>query len=233
MTQRRVSNHILARLAQTDPDVFARVLHDLHPVALQQGETLATGTADGGGVVHFVESGVISMVGDARSGASVELALVGREGVVGLSDVLGRHTPPYRLTVQVAGLAYRVHADVIRDHVFSCRGLHDPLLEYTQAVIAQLAQSVICSRFHTSVQRLARWLLLTAERAESNELHLTHEMLAHMVGAPRSAVTQAAAQLRAAGTIEYQRGLITLRNRARLRKQACECYAALSQQIAT
>ena len=223
----RVRNHILRQLAESDPAVFQRILSELQPAALQQGVQLMRGT-DETEHVYFIESGVVSMVGDARDGSSVELAIVGREGVIGFGDLLGRHITPYRVTVQVPGLAYRVNADVVRDQVFSCRGLHDPLLEYMQSVIVQLTQSVICSRFHTSVQRLARWLLLTAERAESGELHLTHEMLAQMVGVPRSAVTQAASQLRAARTIDYQRGLITITNASRLRKQACECYQALS-----
>jgi CRP-like cAMP-binding protein len=227
VTEPHVRNHILRHLAQSDRPVFDRILAELQPTALHQGMPLSSANDDAD-VVHFIESGVVSMVGDARNGASVELAIIGREGVIGINDLLGRHITPYRVTVQVPGVAYTVKADVVRDHVFSCRGLHDPLLEYMQSVIVQLTQSVICSRFHTSVQRLARWLLLTAERAERGDLRLTHEMLAQMVGVPRSAVTQAAAQLRTSGTIDYQRGLITIKSLPRLKKQACECYQALS-----
>lgn len=222
-----VRNHVLRKLAREDPQVYDELSAGLQPVALHRGAQLA-GPSEKSDSVYFIEEGVVSMVGDARNGSTVEVAVVGVEGVAGLSALLGARPVSYRLTVQIAGLAYRAPGKLIRHHLFGCRALHDPLLEHTQAMIMQLTQSVICSRFHTATERLARWLLLSAERAETRELPLTHEVLAQMVGVPRSAVTQAASSLRAAGIIEYARGQIVLRNLPRLKKKACECYELLT-----
>lgn len=223
----RVRNHVLRKLAREDPSVYEELTAGLQPVALHRGVQLA-GPGEKSESVYFIEEGVISMIGDARNGATVEVAVVGVEGIAGLSALLGSRPVPYRLTVQIAGLAYRAPGKLIRHHLFGCRALHDPLLEHTQSMILQLTQSVICSRFHTATQRLARWLLLSAERAGTRELPLTHEVLAQMVGAPRSAVTHAASALRSEGIIEYARAQIVLRNLPRLEKKACECYELLT-----
>jgi hypothetical protein len=110
----------------------------------------------------------------------------------------------------------------------ACTTLHGLLMDYAQHIVHQLAQSALCNRFHTSVQRLARWLLLTAERAEATQLELTHEFMAQMVGAPRSAVSEAAAALRTKRIIEYRRGVVTIRSMGKLEKVACECFEAVS-----
>jgi CRP-like cAMP-binding protein len=224
--QERVRNSVLKALAVSDPDTFRQLVDELEPVSLHRGVDLTR--AEDAKAVYFIESGVVSMLGESSDGASVEVAIVGREGVVGLAEILGANGTTHRLTVQLPGLAYRSPAETVREHVFTCRALHEPLLQFTQAIIAQLTQSVICSRFHSAQQRLARWLLLTAERAETLELPLTHETLAEMVGAPRSAVSAAASALREDGLVQYSRGLIELRNVAKLRRRACECYAVLS-----
>jgi CRP-like cAMP-binding protein len=177
--------------------------------------------------VYFVDSGVVSLVAGTRNGNSVEVAVIGREGVAGLTDVLGQRPLPYRFVVQYPGLAYRAPKAVITAHIHACTALHELLMEYAQFLMHQLAQSAVCARFHTSAQRLARWLLLTAQRAESNEFPLTHDLAAQMVGAPRSAVTQAASALREGGMIEYHRGVVTIRNAKRLQKASCECFDAL------
>ena len=220
-------NHVLQKLARADRAVYERLLGDLQPTPLERGALLPT-SRDRTEWVYFVESGIVSLVAGTSSGQSLEVALVGREGVAGFSDALGGHRLPYRLTVQLPGLAYRIGTNIIRDHVFSCTALHELLMAYSQFLIHQLTQSAVCSRFHTSVQRLARWLLLTSERAGTEHLRLTHDVVAQMVGAPRSAVTQAAAELRRKGIIEYQRGLITIRNVKRLHRSSCECFDAVS-----
>jgi CRP-like cAMP-binding protein len=135
---------------------------------------------------------------------------------------------PYRLVVQLPGLAYRAPKDLIREHILSCSALHELLMNYSQRVMHQLAQSAVCNRFHSSVQRLARWLLLTAERADTTRFELTHEFVAQMVGAPRSAVTECALTLREKGIIDYRRGVLTIRNIKRLHKIACECFDIVS-----
>jgi CRP-like cAMP-binding protein len=178
--------------------------------------------------VYFVDSGVVSLVATTRAGSSVEVALVGREGVAGLGDALGTQPLPYSLVVQLSGLAYRVPRDVIREHILSCSALHELLMDCSQRMMHQLAQSALCNRFHTSVQRLARWLLLTAERADTTRFELTHEFVAQMVGAPRSAVSESASTLRHKGIIDYRRGVLTIRNVKRLHTIACECFDAVS-----
>jgi CRP-like cAMP-binding protein len=120
---------------------------------------------------------------------------------------------------------------IIREHIMSCSALHELLMDYSQRVMHQLAQSALCNRFHTSVQRLAKWLLLTAERADTNRFELTHEFVAQMVGAPRSAVSESASTLRARGIIDYRRGVLTIRNKKRLRKIACECVDVVSPSV--
>jgi CRP-like cAMP-binding protein len=179
--------------------------------------------------VYFIDSGVVSMVASTRSGNSVEVALVGREGVAGLTDALGSKPLPYGLMVQLPGLAYRAPKTVIREHILSCSALHELLMDYSQRVMHQLAQSAVCNRFHTSVQRLAKWLLLTGERADTNRFELTHELVAQMVGAPRSTVTEALSTLRERGIIDYRRGVLTIRHSKRLHKVACECFDVVSQ----
>jgi CRP-like cAMP-binding protein len=178
--------------------------------------------------LYFIESGVVSLVATTRTGNSVEVALIGREGVAGIADALGRQPLPYGLIVQLPGLAYRAPKALIREHILSCSALHELLMDYSQRVMHQLAQSALCNRFHTSVQRLARWLLLTAERADTNRFELTHEFVAQMVGATRSAVSESASALRDKGIIDYRRGVLTIRNAQRLHKFSCECFDAVS-----
>jgi len=220
-------NLLLAEFARVSPDAYEKFLQDVDQVALKRGAVLGlANTATE--FVYFVESGVVSLVASTRSGQSLEVAVVSREGVAGIADALGQHPFPYGWIVQLPGAALRVPRRVVHDHVLSCSDLHQLLMAYSQLVMHQLAQSAICNRFHTSVQRLARWLVLTAEHAESQRLELTHEYLAQMVGAPRSAVTAAASALRKDGAIDYSRGVVTICSERRLRKAACECYEALS-----
>ena len=129
--------------------------------------------------------------------------------------------------VQLSGIACRAPTGVVRNHILSCCALHELLMAYSQLVMHQVAQPAVCNRFHSSVQRLSRWLLLTAERAETNRFELTHGLVAQMVGAPRS-MTQAAARLRSKGIIDYRRGVMTIRNGKKLQKMSCECFDAVS-----
>lgn len=211
-----------------DPDVFGRLMQQLEPYPLQRGGLLGAARAHVG-FIYFIDSGVVSLVAETRTGSSVDVALVGCEGVAGIADALGRRPLPYRLVVQLPGLAYRAPHQVIRDHIMSCSSLHGLLMDYSQSVMHQLAQSALCNRFHTSEQRLARWLLLTAERANTKRFELTHELVAQMVGAPRSAVSESASMLRDQGIIDYRRGVLTILSTSRLQKVSCECFDAVSQ----
>jgi CRP-like cAMP-binding protein len=224
----RTENHVLRELARSDRRVFTRLAEELEPYALQAGTVLGAPRVIAE-FVYFVESGIVSLVASTRNGSSVGIALVGREGAAGIADALGSQPLPYGLVVQLPGLAYRAPKAVIREHILSCSALHELLMDYSQRVMHQLAQSALCNRFHTSVQRLASWLLLTAERADTRRFELTHEFVAQMVGAPRSAVSASASTLRAKGIIDYRRGVLTIRNPKRLHALACECFDALSQ----
>lgn len=228
MEPERPSNLVLRDLARLEPRVFRELAADLEPFALQRGSILGTPhiVAD---YIYFIDSGIVSLVASTRAGNSVEVALIGREGVAGIADALGSQALPYGLVVQLPGLAYRAPKALIRDHILKCSALHELLMDYSQRVMHQLAQSALCNRFHTSVQRLARWLLLTAERADTNRFELTHEFVAQMVGAPRSAVSESASALRDKGIIDYRRGVLTIRNPRRLHAFACECFEAVSQ----
>jgi CRP-like cAMP-binding protein len=227
VTAEHMRNRILRELARLSPEGFASFADLLEPVALARGGVIGAPRLRAE-YAHFVEAGIVSLVASTRSGRSLEVAIVGDEGVAGIADALGQHPLPYTWVVQVPGLAYRVPTRVLREHILSCSELHELLMNYSQEVMHQLAQSALCNRFHTSVQRLARWLLMTAERARTNQLELTHEYVAQMVGVPRSAVTMAAADLRAQNIIDYRRGIVTIRNAERLRKKACECFVGVS-----
>ena len=224
----RTRNHVLRRLAASDPAVFASLYAELEPLALERAAVLGAARTRSDWT-YFIESGIVSLVAGTTDGNSIEVALVGREGVAGIADVLGDRPLPYRLVVQLPGLAYRAPKDVIREHIFSCNTLHTLLMAYSQEMMHQLAQSAVCNRFHTSVQRLSRWLLLTAQRAETNRFELTHEFVAQMVGAPRSAVSESAAVLRQKKIIDYRRGVLTIRNLKRLRAVSCECIDAFAE----
>jgi CRP-like cAMP-binding protein len=227
VTPDRIRNTLLVELSKTDRRVFQQLMDALDPHPMQRGAVLGSVRALSE-FAYFIDSGVVSLVAHTRTGSSVEVALVGREGVAGIADALGSLPLPYGLVVQLPGLAYRAPKALIREHIMSCSALHELLMNYSQRVMHQLAQSAVCNRFHTSVQRLARWLLLTAERAETSRFELTHELLAQMVGAPRSAVSHAASTLRDKGIIDYRRGVLTIRNTARLHKVACECFDVVS-----
>ena len=179
--------------------------------------------------MYFVEAGVISIVGRSRDGRAIELAMVGNDSASGAPHVLGPATMPFENVVQIGGSAYRLRTREA-EAMLSNAPWRNALALAAQATMRQLGQATVCGRFHTAVQRLSRWLLLTAERMETLELPLTHEILAQMTGAPRSAVTVTAGELREAGIIDYRRAVVTIRSEARLRRKACECFAVLSRE---
>jgi CRP-like cAMP-binding protein len=174
---------------------------------------------------YFLRSGVVAYVGATTLGGSIARAVVGREGMAGAYPTLGEGEVACHLVVQVGGRALRAPLDEVRRRVLACGDLHSLVLRRLQSLTMQFAQSGVCNRFHTARQRLARWLLLTLERTDTTSLGLTHEFMAQMVGGPRPAVTQAAGELRSVGATEYQRATLTVIDRQRLEREACECYA--------
>src|SRR5262245_53827685 len=214
------ANAILDGLNTREADTLQASARD---VPLERGAVIAD-LGEPAPYVYFPTRGVLSLVGSTSGGATVEVAVVGNEGVASLSAALGGDWLPYRILTQVPGRAIRVPTEIVSSVLIQCGDLNQRMLDYAQQLIAQVAQSAVCNRFHNARQRLARWLLMTADRAGTNELPLTHEFISSMVGGPRSAVTEAAAELRQAGSIDYRRGLITVCSHDRLRAQACECY---------
>jgi CRP-like cAMP-binding protein len=223
----RIRNRVLRQLAQADREVYVELMNELEPHPMERGTWLSAPRSVAE-FIYFVDSGVVSLLATTRNGNSVEVGLVGREGVAGISEALGTLPLPYGLVVQLSGLTYRAPKQVIRQHILSCSALHTLLMDYSQLVMHQLAQSALCNRFHSSVQRLARWLLLTAERADTHRFELTHEFVAQMIGVPRSAVSESASTLRDRGAIDYRRGVLAIRNLKRLHKAACECFDMVS-----
>jgi CRP-like cAMP-binding protein len=173
---------------------------------------------------YFLLSGVVSLLASTAQGESVEVAVVGSEGIIGLPIVLDSDTAPYEVMVLVSGGACRIRADILRAEFQRGAALHDLLLQYTHSLLAEVAQSAVCHRFHTSSQRLSRWLLMARDRVDSDSLELTQDSLAYVLGIQRTYVNAAALELQNAGLIRYRHGKITILNRERLKRAACDCY---------
>ena len=181
--------------------------------------------------VYFPTTCIVSFLSETEDGAAIEVGMIGMEGVAGHSSAVG-FSPPYRAIVQVAGDAIRVPGRTFRA-VFDQRdGLHDLLVRFVIVFTAQVAQSVVCNRFHHVEERLARWLLLTHDRVGSNTLKLTQEFISHMLGTRRASVTVAAGMLQEAGIIDYKRGRVTIIDRRKLEAASCECYPFIRGELA-
>ena len=174
--------------------------------------------------VYFPTTSIVSLLYVMEDGASAEIAVVGNEGILGISLFMGGETTPSRAVVQSAGYGYRLKAQLLKDE-FNLNGptMH-LLLKYTQALITQMSQTAVCNRHHSIDQQLCRWLLLSLDRLESNELTMTQELIANMLGVRREGVTEAAGKLQKLGLINYSRGHIKVLDRAGVEKKCCECY---------
>jgi len=177
--------------------------------------------------VYFPLSGATSLIMALRSGETVEIGTVGNEGVVGLALFMGGETTPSRALVQSPGYAFRLKGSLLKREFERAGALQYLLLRYTQALITQMAQTAVCNRHHGLEQQLCRWLLLSLDRLCSNELTLTEELIANMLGVGHEGVIEAAGKLQAAGLIHYGRGKITVRDRAQLEARVCECYGVV------
>lgn len=219
-------NHLLAALPA---DAYARLLPELTPIAMPLGWVLHE---SGGhpGYLYFPTHCIVSLLYVTESGASMEVGLAGNEGLVGISLFLGGGTTTSRAVVESAGAGYRIREGVLRRE-FETRGaLHRLALCYTQALIAQMAQTVVCNRHHAVDQQLSRRLLLSLDRRPGNELTVTQEQIASTLGVRRESVTGAAGRLQAAGLIRYARGHITVLDRSGLEQRACECYGVVRKE---
>jgi CRP-like cAMP-binding protein len=180
--------------------------------------------------VYFPTSSIISLLYVMENGASAEIAVVGNEGLVGISLFMGGESTPSRAVVQSAGHGFRLKAQLLKDEFNRAGPVLHLLLRYTQALITQMAQTAVCNRHHSLDQQLCRWLLLSLDRLQGNELVMTQELIANMLGVRREGVTEAALKLQQAGLISYARGHITVRDRAGLEKRTCECYAVVKRE---
>jgi CRP-like cAMP-binding protein len=216
-------NGIVASLPAAD---LERWETNLEPVAMPLGQVLY----EPGALVshaYFPTTAVVSLLYVTESGASAEVAAVGREGIVGISLFMGGGSTPSRAVVQSAGEGLRMPGAVLREEFARSGTVRMALLRYTQALIAQMAQIAVCNRHHTIDQQLCRWLLLSLDRRPSNELIVTQEMISHMLGVRREGVTEAALALQRANLISYRRGHITVLDRAALEHRSCECYGVV------
>jgi CRP-like cAMP-binding protein len=180
--------------------------------------------------IYFPTDSIVSLLYVLADGASAEIAVVGNEGAIGVALFMGGETTPSRAIVQSAGCAYRLTGARLK-HEFGRHGqLLHVLLRYTQSLITQMAQTAVCNRHHSVDQQLCRWLLLSLDRLSSNELRMTQELIANMLGVRREGVTEAAGKLQREGVIRYSRGHITVLDRVRLEALSCECYAVVKKE---
>jgi len=221
-------NHLLAVLPATE---FERLSPHLQLVPMPLGEALYE---SGGRLQHvyFPTTSIVSLLYVMADGASAEIAVVGNEGILGISLFMGGETTPSRAVVQSAGHGYRLEAQLLKQE-FNRPGavLQILLLRYTQALITQMAQTAVCNRHHSVEQQLCRWLLLSLDRLPTRELTMTQELIANMLGVRREGVTEAAGNLQRAGLIRYSRGHITVLDRPRLEQEVCECYAVVKKEF--
>lgn len=216
-------NRILAALPAAD---YARLLPDLEFVEMPLGWTMSE-SGDHVSFLHFPTSGIVSLIYALEDGSSSEIALVGNEGMVGISIFMGGESMPSSTEVQSAGNAYRLSRKVMkREFALGGRLQHLALL-YTQALICQTSQTAVCNQHHELDQALCRWLLMSADRLHDNELMVTQEMIANLLGVRRPSVTLGLGQLQADGLISTSRGQVTLVDRPGLEKRVCECYAVV------
>lgn len=221
-------NHILAALPTAE---FEALAAHLELVPMRLGEILY-GPGTQLRHAYFPTTSIVSLHYVTGSGASAETAGVGNEGIVGISLFMGGDTTPSSAVVQTAGHAYRLERRLLKQE-FNRGGLMQRLLlRYTQALITQMSQTAACNRHHSVEQQLCRWLLLTLDRLPSNELIMTQDLVASMLGVRREAITEAAGKLQRAGFIRYRRGHISVLERSGLEAGACECYAVVKKELA-
>jgi CRP-like cAMP-binding protein len=221
-----IGNHLLDVLPQAD---FERWHPFLEEINLPLGQVLY----ESGGTlshVYFPTTAIVSLLYVMENGASAEIAVVGNEGLVGISLFMGGESTPNRAVVQSAGRGFRLRSQPLKQEFERAGLVMHLLLRYTQALITQMAQTAACNRHHTLHQQLCRWLLLSLDRLQGDELVMTQELIGNMLGVRREGVTEAASELQRQGLIRYARGRITVLDRPGLEKQTCECYGVVKQE---
>jgi len=219
-------NHLLIALPSEESQRWSPLLESIHmplgSVLYEPGGTLSH--------VYFPTTSIVSLLYVMENGASAEIAVVGNEGVVGISLFMGGESTPSRAVVQSAGNGLRLRASVMKEEFNRAGPVLHLMLRYTQALITQMAQTAVCNRHHSLDQQLCRWLLLSLDRLQGNELVMTQELIANMLGVRREGVTEGALKLQHAGLISYSRGHITVLDRPGLENRSCECYAVVKKE---
>ena len=226
--RRSLANRILKALPLEE---YERLSTHLEPVSMPLGEILYH-PDEPITHVYFPNHGTVSLVSNLEDGTSVEVGMVGNEGMFGVCVFLGSISTPLLAQVQLPGDGLRMRANVLKSEFKKGGQLQDLLLRYTQAFITQIAQTAACNRAHTVEGRLSKWLLMCEDRANSKKLELTHEFIAMMLGARRAGVTEAAGDLRSRGWIDYKRGHLTILDRHGLESVTCECYPLVKKEFA-
>jgi CRP-like cAMP-binding protein len=226
-TQNPHLNQLLDVLLKVDYD---RLYPDLELVEMPLGKVLCE-SGDRLSHVYFPTTSIVSLLYAMENGTSAEIALVGNEGMFGVQILLGGDTTPSQAVVQSAGYAYRMKAQILKNEVAYGGPLQRLLLRYTQALITQMSQTAVCNRHHSLQQQLCRWLLLSIDRLSSNDLIMTQELIANMLGVRRESVTEAAGTLQNMGLISYSRGNIKVLDRKGLEAKSCECYQVVKDEM--
>jgi len=221
-----IENHILGVLPA---EAQARLFPLLEPVTLTLGQVLCE-SGDSGGYVYFPTDSIVSLLYLMEDGASAEISVVGHDGMVGIALFMGGGSTTTRSVVQSAGQGFRLSRTQFEAEINRHGALLDLMLRYSQALITQMAQTAVCNRHHSIDQQLCRWLLLSLDRLPGNELLMTQELIANMLGVRREGVTEAAGKLDKLGVIKYRRGHITVLDRLRLETLSCECYKVVKSE---
>ena len=221
-------NHLLGAIPSTE---WSRFEPQLTPVTLGLGDVIYESGKEQPWV-YFPTDSIVSLLYVLEDGSSAEIAIVGNEGMVGISVFMGGGTTPSRAVVQSAGNAYRMRAEFIRDEFVLAGPVQQLFLRYTQALLTQMGQTAVCNRHHSVEQQFCRWLLMSLDRLSSSELTMTQELIANMLGVRREGVTEAAGKLQRAGVISYSRGRIRVLDRPHLEQIVCECYEVVRKEFA-
>jgi CRP-like cAMP-binding protein len=220
-------NQLLDVLLKVDYD---RLYPNLELVEMPLGKVLCE-SGDRLSHVYFPTTSIVSILYAMENGTSAEIALVGNEGIFGVQILLGGDTTPSQAVVQSGGYGYRMKAQILKNEVANGGPLQRLLLRYTQALITQMSQTAVCNRHHSLQQQLCRWLLLSIDRLSSNDLKMTQELIANMLGVRRESVTEAAGALQNMGLISYSRGIIKVLDRKGLEAKSCECYQVVKDEM--
>src|SRR5688572_31142982 len=225
-TDNALSNHLLAALPA---DEFARLKPDMEPASLMLGEVIYE-SGEQLEYIYFPTTAIISLLYIMENGSTAEIGMAGNDGLVGIALYMGGSTTPSRAVVQSAGNAFKMRSKSLNDE-FSLGGVFQKiLLRYTQSLMTQISQTAVCNRLHSVEQQLCRWLLINHDLLRSNELIMTHDLIANMLGVRREGVSIAAGHLQEQGLIKYVRGTITMLDRDALERAACECYRVVKEE---